>query len=69
MCMCLAGAAYEERGRVDEWIGVGLYQSCGNGVSVVRLSMFGLWWYGWCRWVVGRGLDQCLEGRGGVMPV
>ena len=26
-------------------------------------------WCGWCMWGVGRGMDQGLEGCGGVMPV
>ena len=30
------------------------------------LDVFGLWWY---TWVVGRGLDQGLEGWVGVMSV
>ena len=41
---------------MDERIGFGLYQSCGNRGSVVSVSVFGL------RWCVGRGLDQGLEG-------
>ena len=57
-CACVwLGAAWVERGRVDERIGFGLYQSCGNMGSVGRL--FWLWW---CRLGVGRGLDQDLEG-------
>ena len=34
--------------RLDEKIGCGLYQSCGNRGSVGRVSVFGL---RWCRWV------------------
>ena len=34
MCMCLARAAWAERGRVDERIRFWLYQSCGNRGSV-----------------------------------
>ena len=36
---------------MDERIGFGLYQSCGNRVSVGRV-----FWLVWCRWGVGRGL-------------
>ena len=47
------------RGLVDERIGFGLYQSCGNRGSVGRVYVF-LRWYGcvcwWSRWGVGRGL-------------
>ena len=39
-----------------EMIGFGIFQSCGNGVSVGRVSVFGLRWYWWCGWGVGRGL-------------
>ena len=38
---------------MDERTGFGLYQSCGNRVSVGRVSVFGL---RWCRWGMGRGL-------------
>ena len=54
---------------MDERIGFGLYQSCGNRGSVERVSVFWLRWCGWCRWGVGRGLDQGQEGWGGVMSV
>ena len=57
MCMCLA--------RVER-IGFVFYQSCGNWGSVGRVSVFGL---RWCRWGVGSGLDQGLEGWGDVMSV
>ena len=50
--------------RVDERIGYGLYQSCGNRGSVGRVSVF---WLQWCGW--GVGLNQDLEGWGGVMAV
>ena len=51
-----------------------LYQSCENKENVGRVSVFGLrwcglWWCGWRRWAVGRGLDQGLEVWGGVMTV
>ena len=52
---------------MNERIEFGLYQSCGNRGSVGRVSVFWLRWCGWCRWV--GGLDQCLEGWGGVMSV
>ena len=58
------GAAWVESGLVDERIGFGLYQSCGNRGTVGRV--FGLWW---CRLGVGRGLNQGLEGWAGVMCV
>ena len=54
MCMCLArggvgGEGSEWRGeRVDEMIGFGIYQSCGNRESVERVSVFWMWWCGWC---------------------
>ena len=44
-------------GEGGEWNGFGLYQSCGNRGCVVRVSVFWL-----CRWGMGRGLDQGLEG-------
>ena len=47
---------------MGERIGFGLYQSCGKKGSVVHVSVFGFWWCGWCRWKVGGGLDQGLEG-------
>ena len=47
---------------MDEKIGLGYCQSCGNRGSVRRV--FGL---RSCRWGVGRGLDQGLEGWGDVM--
>ena len=49
---------------MDERFGFGLYQSCGNRGSVGRVSVF---WLRWCMWV--GGLDQGLEGWGGVMSV
>ena len=49
--------------------GFALYQSCVNRWSVGRVSVFGLRWCGWCRWAVDRGLNQGLEGWGGVMSV
>ena len=33
---------------MDERIGFGRYQSCMNRGSVGRVSLFWLWWYGWC---------------------
>ena len=49
---------------MDERIGFGLYQSCGDRGSVGHVSVF---WLRWCRWVVG--LDQGRERWGGVMSV
>ena len=55
---------------MDERMGLELHQSCGNRGSVGRLSVFWLRrWCGWRMWGVGRGLDQGLEGWGGVMSV
>ena len=45
---------------MDEIIGFGLYQSCGDRGSVGHVSVF---WLRWCRWGVGR------ERWGGVMSV
>ena len=44
---------------MDERIGFGIYQSCGNRGNVGRVSLFCLF----------RGLDQSLEGWGGIMSV
>ena len=38
---------------MDERIGFGHYQSCGDRGSVGRVSVF---WLRWCMWVVGRRL-------------
>ena len=66
-CECVwLGAVWVERGGVDERIGFGLYQYCGNRGSVGRVAVF---WLRWFRWGVGRGLDQGLEGWGCVMSV
>ena len=61
MCMCLArGLRWWRGGLVDDRIGFGLCQFCRNRWGVGRVSVFGLRWCGWCRWV--GGLDQGLEG-------
>ena len=39
LCMCLAWGVVDGEGA--EWIGFGLYQSCGNRWSVGRVSVFG----------------------------
>ena len=52
---------------MDERIGFGIYQSCGNKGSVGRVSVFGLHWCEWCRLVVGRGLGPGSEGVGVVL--
>ena len=39
---------------------------CCRWGSVGRVSVF---WLRWCGWGVGRGLDQGLEGWGGVVCV
>ena len=49
---------------MDERIGFGLHQSCGDRRSVGHVSMIWLWW---CRWGVGRGLGR--DRWGGVMSV
>ena len=53
---------------MDERIGFGLYQSCGDMGSVGHVSVF---WLQWCgvggEWV--GGLDQGRERVGGVMSV
>ena len=68
MCMCLTlDCVGGEVEWLDERIGFGLYQSCGTKGSVGRVSVSGLQWCGWWRWV--GGLDQCLKGWGGVMSV
>ena len=48
---------------MDERIGFGLYQSCGDRVSVGHVSVFWLWW---CRWGVGRGLVPGSEAVGWI---
>ena len=65
--MCLARSGMCGEGVVDEKIGFGLYQSCGNMGSVGRVSVFGLRLYAMCGWGVSGGLDQ--EGWGVVMSV
>ena len=55
------GATWVERGRVNERIGFGLYQSCGNR-SIGRVSVFGLRWCELCGWEWIGGLNQDLEG-------
>ena len=43
---------------------------CGVSSPLVVLALFvRLRWCGWCRWGVGRGLDQGRERWGGVMSV
>ena len=72
--MCVFGSGWRgwREGCVDESISFGLYQSCRNRGSVGRESVF---WLRWCGGVgsVGEewvgGLDQRLEGWGGLMSV
>ena len=52
---------------MDERIGFGLHHSCGNRGSVGRCLCFGYGGVAGGDWV--GGLDQCLEGWGGVMSV
>ena len=50
---------------MDERIGVGLYQSCGNRGTAGRVSVFWLrlCGSGWCRWGLGReGTRVCIGG-------
>ena len=61
ICLCLARGCVGGEG--GEWIGFGVYQSCGNRGSVGRVSVFWLRWCGWFRWGVGRGIGP---GSGGV---
>ena len=49
----------EERGEWMRGLSLGF-----TGVVLDGVSLF--WWCGWCRWGVGRGLDQDLEGVGVV---
>ena len=56
MCMCLARAAWVERG--GEWmrgLGLDFTNPVGTG-GVLDVWLFWLRWCGWCRWGVGRGL-------------
>ena len=39
---------------MDNRIGFGIYQSCGNKGNLGRASVFGLRWCSWCRLGVGR---------------
>ena len=43
---------------MDERIGFGLHQSCGDRGSVGHVTVMWLRWRGWCRWGVGRGLGS-----------
>ena len=49
---------------MDDRIGFGLYQPCGNRGIVGRV-----FWLRWCGWGVCRGLDQGIEEWGCVMSV
>ena len=66
MCMCLArGGVGGERGRVDERIGFGLYQSCGDRGVLDMCLCFGCggvggeWVVAWTR-VGSGGVVLCL---------
>ena len=54
MCMCLARGGVGGEG--GEWmrIGLGFTNPVGTG-GVLDMCVF---WFGWCRWGVGRGLGQ-----------
>ena len=66
-CVCVwLGAMWVERGGlVDERIGFGLYQPCGDRGSVGHVLCFGCGGVGGGEWV--GGLDQGRERWGGVM--
>ena len=49
---------------MDEMIGFGLYQSCGNRGSVGRVSVFWLRLCAWCWREVGRGIGPGSGGLG-----
>ena len=67
MCMCLAQSGVGgERGEWMRELGLGFTNPVGTGGSVGHVSVF---WLRWCRWGVGRGLDQGRERWGGVMSV
>ena len=67
--MSLARCGVGREGCVDERIGFGLYQSCGNRGNVGRVSVFGCGGVGGVGGEYVGGLDQGLEGWGGVMSV
>ena len=54
---------------MDEIIGFGLYQSCGNKGSVGCVSVFVLRWCVWCSWGVGMRLTTGSGRVCGVMSV
>ena len=49
---------------MNERIGFGIYQTCGDRGSVVRVSVF---WLRWCGWGVGKGLGPGLGAVGVVL--
>ena len=49
--MCMARALWKVGSEWRIWFGP--YQSCKNRGSVGCLTVFGLWWCGWCRLGVG----------------
>ena len=58
MCMCLAlGGVGGERGEWMIRLGLGFTNPVGTGGSVGRVFVLR-----WCRWGVGKGLDQGLKG-------
>ena len=63
MCMCLARGCVGGEG--SEWmrgLGLGFTNPVGTG-GVLDVCVFWLWWCGWSRWRVGRGL---VPGSGGM---
>ena len=58
MCLALGGVGGEGVSGWEDWVWA--FQSCMNRGSVGRVSVF---WWGWCKWGVGKGLGP---GSGGV---
>ena len=52
---------------MDERIGFGLYQFCGDSGSVGHVSVFWLQWYGWCVGGVGVEWGRGLGSGSGVL--
>ena len=61
MCMCFARVGVGGEGRVDKTIRFGLYQSCGEQGECWTCVCVAVVWVG--------GLNQGMDGWGGIMPV